>query len=143
MEFTKYEKRFLDPRFPRRNRVILIMAILLVAAALFVQAFGGRYTEKFRKPYQDMMFHAQKIVTHSQNEDTLKQSLIHTIEAAELGWYRYAESKRRGIFQFLLFFGGFMFVVYWQNMRIHSLLRKVTTAAPPNNSLQRMAYSPR
>jgi hypothetical protein len=86
-----------------------------------------------------MLADTQKIVIESQREEILKQSLIQTIEAAEMGWYKYAESLWRKLSIFLLLFGSFLFLIYWHNLRIHRLLKKLNV--PPNNSLQPTAKS--
>ena len=139
MEFTKYEKRLLDPRFPGRSKAILVFAIILLFAAVAVLIIGSRYTEKVRKPYQDLLSDTQKIVIQSQREEVLKRSLIQTIKSAELGWYEYAESERWKLFESLLFLGVVFLVSYWHNLRVHHLLKKLNS--PRNNSLQPTAKS--
>jgi hypothetical protein len=136
MELSKYEKRLLDPRSPARNRVILLIGILFIAMSFFVLLFNTRITERLYKPFQKMSIDTQNIITQSQREELLKQSLLETIKVAELGWYKYSESLRQSVFMLLFIFGAILIAGSWQNKRVHRLLKKLNIgsqqAAPPD-----------
>ena len=129
MELSKYEKRLLDPRFPARNRVILLIGILSIAMSLSVLLFGTRITERLYKPFQHMFTDTQKIETQSQREEVLKKSLLETVKVAELGWYKYSESVRQTLFLLLFSFGAMLIIGCWQNKRFYRLLKKLNIAS--------------
>jgi hypothetical protein len=125
MEFSKHEKRLLDSRFPARNRVVLIIGIAFVAISLLFLVFGGRLAERVRRPYQHMLLTSQDIVTQSEREELIKQSVLETVKAGELGWHKYAEAVHQEVFLLLFIFGVVLIGIYRQNLCVYCLLKKL------------------
>lgn len=134
MELTKFERRVMDPHYLRKCRwYYLYLGLAFVAIGLFVIVYGYiKHIPQTTAIWELNVELLQKIVPSTKNEKDLIDMARRYLDAAKLGWTRFAEEKTKSTSMSFLFIGAFLLGTYFREKRYRKLIDKLGT---PNQAL--------
>lgn len=133
MEFTKTEKRILDPKHEKWEKIMLWMGILCLCLSIALIPYTINNISKTEKKLDETQFNlSPKIETTTKQETKLKELLIKTIDVNKDLWLKYkellltyiAEKTFRSIL-FLFIMGWFLVISYFRSRIYIRLIRKL------------------
>lgn len=130
MELTKFERRVMDPHYLRKCRwYFLYLGLAFIATGVFVVAYGyNKHIPQTTAVWEQNVVLLQKIVPSTKNEKDLFDMTRRTLDAAKLGWTRFAEEKTKSTSMYSLLTGGFLCGVYFREKRYRKLIDKMGAA---------------
>ena len=126
MEFTRIEKRILNNKHNRLNKICLWIGIICLILAIGTIFFTAEIAKKTHAPFSSAYTSIQKEISPKTDlEIRLKRSLLEATKTAGEGWYNYAYEKGLSLFSYFLFFGVFLILHYFSQNIYINLINKI------------------
>lgn len=129
MEFTKFEKRVMNPRYRQRCLwYFIVPGLAFIAAGIFAGVYGHSQSKQVEEKWTNNMEAVSAFVPNTESETHIYQAAIRSTDAARIGWTGLVEEKSLGTAKLFLIIGSFLVGQYFNETKHKKLIEKI--AAP-------------